>query len=135
MTELENLSAQLEIAVKMQENAERLYHKSSERIEEIKMQMLEVNEKTSPRLQKSRSCLRLVLRRAERFRRCVITHTERVEPKFLFWSMFRPKRRTIQQTQTVNFHSKIEHSAVGAQRQPLFMPFSHNWQCSRLITG
>ena len=52
MTELENLSAQLEIAVKMQENAERLYHKSSERIEEIKMQMLEVNEKNKPKAAK-----------------------------------------------------------------------------------
>lgn len=82
MTELENLSAQLEIAVKMQENAERLYHKSSERIEEIKMQMLEVNEKNKPKAAKV---------------------------KELF--------------------------AAGAQRQPLFMPFSHNWQCSRLITG
>ena len=36
MTELESLSAQLEAAVKMQANAERLYHKSAERIEEIK---------------------------------------------------------------------------------------------------
>lgn len=52
MTEFENLSAQLEIAVKMQENAERLYHKSSERIEEIKMQMLEVNEKNKPKAAK-----------------------------------------------------------------------------------
>lgn len=52
MTELENLSAQLEIAVKMQGNAERLYHKSSERIEEIKMQMLEVKEKNKPKAAK-----------------------------------------------------------------------------------
>ena len=52
MTELENLSAQLEVAVKMQENAERLYHKSAERIEEIKKQMLEVKEKNKPKAAK-----------------------------------------------------------------------------------
>lgn len=40
MTKLENLSAQLEVSVKMQENAERLYHKSAERIEEIKSRCL-----------------------------------------------------------------------------------------------
>ena len=52
MTGLENLSAQLEVAVKMQENAERLYHKSAERIEEIKKQMLEVKEKNKPKAAK-----------------------------------------------------------------------------------
>lgn len=52
MTKLENLSAQLEVAVKMQENAERLYHKSAERIEEIKKQMLEVKEKNRPKAAK-----------------------------------------------------------------------------------
>ena len=52
MTELENLSAQLEVAVKMQENAERLYHKYAERIEEIKKQMLEVNGKNRPKAAK-----------------------------------------------------------------------------------
>lgn len=52
MTELENLSAQLEVAVKMQESAERLYHKSFERIEEIKKQMLEVKEKNRPKAAK-----------------------------------------------------------------------------------
>lgn len=52
MTKLENLSAQLEVAVKMQENAERLYHKSAERIEEIKKQMLEVKEKNKPKAAK-----------------------------------------------------------------------------------
>lgn len=52
MTKLENLSAQLEVAVKMQENAERLYHKSDERIEEIKKQMLEVKEKNKPKAAK-----------------------------------------------------------------------------------
>lgn len=40
MTELENLSKQLEVVVKMQGEAERLYHNSSERIEEIKKRML-----------------------------------------------------------------------------------------------
>lgn len=39
MTKLESLSAQLEAAVKMQANAERLYHKSAEKIEKLKMQM------------------------------------------------------------------------------------------------
>lgn len=52
MTKLENLSAQLEVAVKMQENAERLYHKSAERIEEIKKQMLEVKKKNRPKAAK-----------------------------------------------------------------------------------
>ena len=52
MTELENLSAQLEVAVKMQENAERLYHKSAEKIEKLKMQMLEVKEKNRPKAAK-----------------------------------------------------------------------------------
>lgn len=52
MTELESLSAQLEAAVKMQANAERLYHKSAERIEEIKKQMLEVKEKNRPKAAK-----------------------------------------------------------------------------------
>lgn len=52
MTELESLSAQLEAAVKMQANAERLYHKSAERIEEIKKQMLEVKEKNRPKTAK-----------------------------------------------------------------------------------
>lgn len=52
MTKLENLSAQLEVAVKMQENAERLYHKSAERIEEIKKQMLEVKKKNKPKAAK-----------------------------------------------------------------------------------
>jgi septation ring formation regulator EzrA len=52
MTKLENLSAQLEVAVKMQESAERLYHKSAERIEEIKKQMLEVKEKNKPKAAK-----------------------------------------------------------------------------------
>ena len=52
MTGLEKLSAQLEVAVKMQENAERLYHKSAERIEEIKKQMLEVKEKNKPKAAK-----------------------------------------------------------------------------------
>ena len=52
MTKLENLSAQLEVAVKVQENAERLYHKSAERIEEIKKQMLEVKEKNKPKAAK-----------------------------------------------------------------------------------
>nr|WP_278721645.1 hypothetical protein [Alistipes onderdonkii] len=49
MTELENLSKQLEVVVKMQGEAERLYHESSERIEEIKKQMLEVKEKNRPK--------------------------------------------------------------------------------------
>lgn len=52
MTELESLSVQLEAAVKMQANAERLYHKSAERIEEIKKQMLEVKEKNKPKAAK-----------------------------------------------------------------------------------
>lgn len=52
MTELERLSAQLEAAVKMQANAERLYHKSAEKIEKLKMQMLEVNEKNKPKAAK-----------------------------------------------------------------------------------
>lgn len=52
MTELESLSAQLEAAVKMQANAERLYHKSAEEIEEIKKQMLEVKEKNRPKAAK-----------------------------------------------------------------------------------
>lgn len=52
MTELENLSAQLEVATKMQESAERLYHRSAERIEEIKKQMLEVKEKNRPKAAK-----------------------------------------------------------------------------------
>ena len=52
MKELESLSAQLEAAVKMQANAERLYHKSAERIEEIKKQMLEVKEKNKPKAAK-----------------------------------------------------------------------------------
>lgn len=52
MTELENLSEQLEVAVKMQENAERLYHKSAERIEEIKKQMLEAKKKNKPKAAK-----------------------------------------------------------------------------------
>lgn len=52
MTELENLSAQLEVATKMQENAGRLYHRSAERIEEIKKQMLEVKEKNRPKAAK-----------------------------------------------------------------------------------
>lgn len=52
MTKLENLSAQLEVAVKMQENAERLYHKSAERIEEIKKQMIEVKKKNKPKAAK-----------------------------------------------------------------------------------
>lgn len=52
MTELESLSAQLEAAVKMQANAERLYHKSAERIEEIKKQMLEVKKKNKPKAAK-----------------------------------------------------------------------------------
>ena len=49
MTELESLSAQLEAAVKMQASAERLYHKSAERVEEIKKQMLEVKKKNKPK--------------------------------------------------------------------------------------
>lgn len=53
MTELESLSAQLEAAVKMQANAERLYHKSAEKIEKLnKMQMLEVKEKNRPKAAK-----------------------------------------------------------------------------------
>lgn len=52
MTELERLSAQLEAAVKMQANAERLYHKSAEKIEKLKMQMLEVKEKNKPKAAK-----------------------------------------------------------------------------------
>ncbi len=52
MTELESLSAQLEAAVKMQANAERLYHKSAEKIEKLKMQMLEVKEKNKPKAEK-----------------------------------------------------------------------------------
>ena len=52
MTELESLSAQLEAAVKMQGEAERLYHESSERIEEIKKQMLEVKKKNKPKAAK-----------------------------------------------------------------------------------
>ena len=52
MTELEKLSAQLEAAVKMQANAERLYHKSAEKIEKLKMQMLEVKEKNKPKAAK-----------------------------------------------------------------------------------
>lgn len=52
MTELERLSAQLEAAVKMQANAEILYHKSAEKIEKLKMQMLEVKEKNKPKAAK-----------------------------------------------------------------------------------
>ena len=52
MTELGRLSAQLEAAVKMQANAERFYHKSAEKIEKLKMQMLEVNEKNKPKAAK-----------------------------------------------------------------------------------
>ena len=52
MTELESLSAQLEGAVKMQANAESLYHKSAEKIEKLKMQMLEVKEKNKPKAAK-----------------------------------------------------------------------------------
>lgn len=52
MTELESLSAQLEAAVKMQANAERLYHKSAENIEKLKMQMLEMKEKNRPKAAK-----------------------------------------------------------------------------------
>lgn len=52
MTELEKLSAQLEDAVKMQANAERLYHKSAEKIEKLKMQMLELKEKNKPKAAK-----------------------------------------------------------------------------------
>lgn len=52
MTELERLSAQLEAAVKMQSNAERLYHKSAENIEKLKMQMLEAKEKNKPKAAK-----------------------------------------------------------------------------------
>lgn len=52
MTELESLSAQLEAAVKMQANAERFYHKSAEKIEKLKMQMLEVKEKNKPKAEK-----------------------------------------------------------------------------------
>ena len=52
MTEIESLSAQLEAAVKMQANAERLYHKSAEKIEKLKMQMLEVKEKNKPKAEK-----------------------------------------------------------------------------------
>ena len=52
MTKLENLSAQLEVVVKMQGEAERLYHNSSERIEEIKKRMLEVKEKNKPKATK-----------------------------------------------------------------------------------
>ena len=52
MTELESLSAQLEAAVKMQANAERLYHKSAEKIEKLKMQMLEVKKKNRPKAAK-----------------------------------------------------------------------------------
>lgn len=52
MTELESLSAQLEVAMKMQANAERLYHKSAEKIEKLKMQMLEVKEKNRPKAAK-----------------------------------------------------------------------------------
>jgi len=52
MTELESLSAQLEAAVKMQANAESLYHKSAEKIEKLKMQMLEVKEKNKPKAAK-----------------------------------------------------------------------------------
>lgn len=52
MTELESLSAQLEAAVKMQANAESLYHKSAEKIEKLKMQMLEVKKKNKPKAAK-----------------------------------------------------------------------------------
>ena len=52
MTELENLSKQLEVVVKMQGEAERLYHESSERIEEIKKQMLEVKKTNKPKAAK-----------------------------------------------------------------------------------
>lgn len=52
MTELEFLSARLEAAVKMQANAERLYHKSAEKIEKLKMQMLKVKEKNKPKAAK-----------------------------------------------------------------------------------
>nr|DAJ65735.1 MAG TPA: immunity protein [Caudoviricetes sp.] len=52
MTELERLSAQLEAAVKMQANAERLYHKSAENIEKLKKQMLEAKEKNKPKAAK-----------------------------------------------------------------------------------
>ena len=52
MTELESLSAQLEVAVKTQASAERLYHKSAERVEEIKKQMLEVKRKNKSKASK-----------------------------------------------------------------------------------
>lgn len=52
MTELESLSAQLEAAVKMQANAERLYHKSAEKIEKLKMQMLAAKKKNRPKAAK-----------------------------------------------------------------------------------
>lgn len=52
MTELERLSEQLEVAVKTQASAERLYHKSVERVEEIKKQMLEVKRKNKSKAAK-----------------------------------------------------------------------------------
>lgn len=52
MTELEILSALLEAAAKRQEEAERLYNETSERIEEIKNQMLEVKKKNKPKAAK-----------------------------------------------------------------------------------
>lgn len=49
MTELESLSARLEIAVKMQESAEKLYHQSAEEIESLKMQIVELKNKNKPK--------------------------------------------------------------------------------------
>lgn len=46
------MSEQLEVAVKTQASAERLYHKSSERVEEIKKQMLEVKRKNKSKAAK-----------------------------------------------------------------------------------
>lgn len=49
MTELETLSARLEEAVKKQIEADELYKKSAEEVENIKAAMLELKEKTKTR--------------------------------------------------------------------------------------
>nr|DAE39177.1 MAG TPA: hypothetical protein [Bacteriophage sp.] len=51
MTELETLSARLEEAVKKQIEADELYKKSAEEVENIKAEMLELKEKTKTRVE------------------------------------------------------------------------------------
>lgn len=49
MTELETLSALLEVAAKRQMEADEAYHKAAEEVERIKVEMLELKEKTKTR--------------------------------------------------------------------------------------